>query len=188
MIDVDATSAVATADAFTPRPLDGGREAGIAGVGDGQRRRLRRPERRRSPAGRAVAFRHSRRLLRHPASAGAGTKEGAGLALLGASGSVGGERAPLLHGVTVLRRLDVSELLVTERRALERGFYAVAEAVFLAGGFDAWRKRASKEPTYLTEGVLREVGLPRSLVDNQVCAITDVWSDLRLVWQNENRA
>lgn len=34
---------------------------------------------------------------------------------------------------------------------------------------------------------LREVFLPLGLVDNKVCAITDVWSGLRLVWRKENR-
>jgi hypothetical protein len=52
----------------------------------------------------------------------------------------------------------------------------------------AWPKRASKVPTDLTEDVLREVALPQGLVDNKVCAVTDVWSGLRLVWRTENRS
>ena len=122
-----------------------------------------------------------------------GISEGSRLALLGAPAGFDEELAPLPEGVTVLRRLapglDVAVLFVTERRDLERRFPAVAKAVFPAGGFwVAWPKRASKVPTDLTEDVLREVALPQGLVDNKVCAVTDVWSGLRLVWRKENRA
>ena len=121
-----------------------------------------------------------------------GITEGSRLALLGAPEGFDDELAPLPAGVTVLRRLrpdlDVAVLFVTERRDLERRFPAVAEAVFPAGGFwVAWPKRASKVPTDLTEDVLREIALPHGLVDNKVCAVTDVWSGLRLVWRKENR-
>ena len=121
-----------------------------------------------------------------------GIKEGARLALLGAPAGFDHDLAPLPAGVTVLRRLgselDVAVLFVTGRRDLERRFDAVAAAVFPAGGFwVAWPKRASKVPTDLTEDVLREVALPRGLVDNKVCAVTEVWSGLRLVWRKENR-
>jgi hypothetical protein len=121
-----------------------------------------------------------------------GVREGSRLALLDAPAGFDEELAPLPAAVTVLRRLaadlDVAVLFVTERRELERRFDAVAKAVFPAGGFwVAWPKRASKVPTDLTEDVLREVALPKGLVDNKVCAITDVWSGLRLVWRKENR-
>jgi hypothetical protein len=121
-----------------------------------------------------------------------GIREGARLALLDAPEGFDDVLAPLPDDVTVLRRLapnlDVAVLFVTERRHLEKRFDAVAKAVFPAGGFwVAWPKRASKVPTDLTEDVLREVALPKGLVDNKVCAVTDVWSGLRLVWRRENR-
>ena len=122
-----------------------------------------------------------------------GLKEGGRLALLDAPEGFDEDLAPLPDDVTVLRRLapslDVAVLFVTERRQLEKRFDAVAKAVFPAGGFwVAWPKRASKVPTDLTEDVLREVALPKGLVDNKVCAVTDVWSGLRLVWRKENRS
>jgi hypothetical protein len=121
-----------------------------------------------------------------------GIKEGARVALLGAPDDFDGELAPLPDGVQVLRRLgtdlDVALLFVTERRQLERRFAEVAAAIKPAGGFwVAWPKRSSKVPTDLTEDVLRDVGLPHGLVDNKVCAVTDVWSGLRFVWRKENR-
>jgi hypothetical protein len=45
----------------------------------------------------------------------------------------------------------------------------------------AWPKRAAGVPTDMTEDVVREVALPRGLVDNKVCAIDETWSGLRLV-------
>ncbi len=127
-----------------------------------------------------------------PLAAKLGIRDGSRLALLGAPEGFDEELAPLPDGVRVLRRLapqlDVVVLFVTERRELERRFAAVAEAVRPAGGFwVAWPKRSSKVRTDLTEDVLREVGLPKGLVDNKVCAITDVWSGLRFVWRKENR-
>jgi hypothetical protein len=121
-----------------------------------------------------------------------GIKPGSRVALLQAPDGFDDDLAPLPDGVTVLRRLardlDVAVLFVTERRELERRFAAVAAAITPAGGFwVAWPKRASKVATDVTENVLREVGLPRGLVDNKVCAVTDVWSGLRFVWRRENR-
>ena len=41
--------------------------------------------------------------------------------------------------------------------------------------------------TDLTEDRIRDVALPRGLVDNKVCAIDETWSGLRLVIRRENR-
>jgi hypothetical protein len=51
----------------------------------------------------------------------------------------------------------------------------------------AWPKRASKVPTDMTEDVVREVALPRGLVDVKVCAIDETWSGLKLVLRRELR-
>ncbi len=100
--------------------------------------------------------------------------------------------APVPDGVTFrtsLRgRADVVVLFVTERREFERRIGTASRVVFPAGGlWIAWPKRASKVPTDMTEDVVREVALPLGLVDNKVCAISDVWSGLRLVWRRELR-
>ena len=41
--------------------------------------------------------------------------------------------------------------------------------------------------TDMTENVVREVALPRGLVDNKVCAVDATWSALRLVWRTQLR-
>jgi hypothetical protein len=94
------------------------------------------------------------------------------------------------EGVLVRRGpVDVALVFVTSRAALEKAWPRVTTSLVAEGGFwVAWPKKASKVPTDMTEDVVREVALPRGLVDNKVCAIDDVWSGLRLVVRKENRA
>ena len=51
----------------------------------------------------------------------------------------------------------------------------------------SWPKRSSGVATDMTEDVVREVALPRGLVDVKVCAVDDVWSGLKLVVRKEHR-
>ena len=95
-------------------------------------------------------------------------------------------------GVRVLKRpaagLDLAMLFVTERAALARGLQTLQPKLRPAGMiWVAWPKQASKVPTDITEDVVRELALPRGLVDVKVCAIDDVWSGLKLVVRKELR-
>jgi hypothetical protein len=99
----------------------------------------------------------------------------------------------LPDGVRVLKRpapqLDLAMLFVTERRALARGLQTLQPKLQPAGMvWVAWPKRASKVATDVTEDVVREIALPRGLVDVKVCAIDEVWSGLKLVIRTELRA
>ena len=51
----------------------------------------------------------------------------------------------------------------------------------------SWPKKASKVPTDVTEDVIREIALPLGLVDIKVCAVSEVWSGLKLVLRKELR-
>ncbi|MFP5365042.1 MAG: DUF3052 domain-containing protein [Thermoleophilia bacterium] len=98
----------------------------------------------------------------------------------------------LPDGVTVLRRVaddvDLAILFVTRRRELEPGLAKLQRRLRPAGMlWVAWPKRAAKVPTDVTEDVVRDVALPRGLVDVKVCAIDDVWSGLKLVIRRELR-
>jgi hypothetical protein len=95
-------------------------------------------------------------------------------------------------GVRVLRRpgpdLDLAMLFVTERRALERGLRALQPKLAPAGMiWVAWPKRTSKVATDVTEDIVRDVALPRGLVDVKVCAIDETWSGLKLVVRRQLR-
>ena len=76
----------------------------------------------------------------------------------------------------------------TSRRELERRFSNLAGTLDPAGAlWIAWPKRSSGLETDLTEDTLREVGLPKGLVDTKVCAIDETWSGLRFVIRREHR-
>ena len=51
----------------------------------------------------------------------------------------------------------------------------------------SWPKKSAKVPTDITEDTIREVGLPLGFVDVKVCAVTEVWSGLKLVVRKELR-
>jgi len=52
----------------------------------------------------------------------------------------------------------------------------------------SWPKKSSKVPTNITEDTIRELALPLEFVDVKVCAVTEVWSGLKLVVRKELRA
>lgn len=51
----------------------------------------------------------------------------------------------------------------------------------------SWPKKASNQPSEITEDTVREVALPMGLVDVKVCAVDAVWSGLKLVIRKELR-
>ena len=51
----------------------------------------------------------------------------------------------------------------------------------------SWPKKASKVPSDITEDTIRELALPLGFVDVKVCAVSDVWSGLKLVIRKELR-
>ena len=51
----------------------------------------------------------------------------------------------------------------------------------------SWPKKASKVPTDIIEETIREVALPLGFVDVKVCAVSEIWSGLKLVIRKELR-
>ena len=99
---------------------------------------------------------------------------------------------PLPDGVELRSRargpLDVVVFFTKRRAELERRFDTLVNALDRAGAlWVAWPKGTSGVATDLTENAVREVALPKGLVDNKVAAIDDVWSGLKLVIRLENR-
>jgi hypothetical protein len=124
-----------------------------------------------------------------PLAAKLGITPGSDLVLLGAPADLALE---LPAGVRVRRRAggraDVVVVFVVERRRLGTRIDALASMVFPDGGlWVAWPKRSSSVTTDLTDGAVRELALPRGLVDNKVCAVDATWTALRLVWRVERR-
>ena len=122
-----------------------------------------------------------------------GIKEGARVALVSAPEGFEAELEPLPEGVRLGRRLsdglDVVVLFVTRQDDLERRFPSVSRRLQPSGGFwVAWPKKSSKMPSDLDETTVMKVGLANGMVDNKVCAVTDVWSGLRFVVRLSDRA
>ena len=73
--------------------------------------------------------------------------------------------------VFTTKRAELAKHLTQLRKTLEPdGFVWVS-----------WPKKASKVPTTITEDIIREVALPLGFVDIKVCAVSEVWSGLKLV-------
>lgn len=52
----------------------------------------------------------------------------------------------------------------------------------------SWPKKSSKVLTDITEDTIREIALPLGFVDIKVCAVSEVWSGLKLVIRRSERA
>lgn len=99
---------------------------------------------------------------------------------------------PLPDGVEMRPRargpLDVIVFFTKRRAELERRFDTLVDALDGAGAlWVAWPKGTSGVPTDLTENIIRDIALPKGLVDTKVAAIDETWSGLKLVIRLENR-
>ena len=84
--------------------------------------------------------------------------------------------------------LDVLVFFTKRRAQLERRIDTLVNALDSAGAlWVAWPKGTSGVPTDLTENIVRDVALPKGLVDIKVAAIDEIWSGLKLVIRLENR-
>jgi hypothetical protein len=124
-----------------------------------------------------------------PLAAKLGIGEGTTVALVAAPAGVVADLPAAVHLKRQARgRTDVVVAFFTRRAELERRVDRLAEMIFPAGAlWVAWPKRSSGLETDVSDGAIRDVALPRGLVDNKVCAIDETWSGLRLVWRRELR-
>ena len=51
----------------------------------------------------------------------------------------------------------------------------------------SWPKKSARVPTDITEDTIREIALPLGFVDIKVCAVSEVWSGLKLVIRKSER-
>lgn len=99
---------------------------------------------------------------------------------------------PLPPGVKFQSRLsdgvDLVHVFATRRAALAKHLSELRSTIRAdASVWVSWPKKSSKVPTDINEGTIREVGLPIGFVDIKVCAVSDVWSALKLVIRKELR-
>lgn len=73
-------------------------------------------------------------------------------------------------------------LFMDERRLLAEALQRCRERLGAeAVVWVSWPKKSARVPTDITEDTIREVALPLGYVDVKVCAVSEVWSGLKLV-------
>ncbi len=86
------------------------------------------------------------------------------------------------------KQIDLVHAFVVDRadlaKRLKRFREALRDDVIV---WISWPKKSAKVPTTVTEDVIRELALPLGFVDIKVCAVTEVWSGLKLVVRKELR-
>jgi hypothetical protein len=77
----------------------------------------------------------------------------------------------------------------TERKAILKAELGSLRKAIKPNGvvWVSWPKKASKMPTDITEDTIRELALPLGFVDVKVCAVSEIWSGLKLVVRKELR-
>jgi hypothetical protein len=77
---------------------------------------------------------------------------------------------------------DVVHLFVTSLAELKRDLPKARAAIKADGAiWVSWYKKSAKIPTDVTEDEVRRLALATDLVDVKVCAVTELWSGLKLV-------
>lgn len=121
-----------------------------------------------------------------------GIKEASQVLLLGAPDGYEQLLEPLPAGVRFVSRpsstIDVAQVFVTRVEELAKHLGALRRKLKAdAALWVSWPKKAAKVPTTVTEDLIREVALPLGFVDVKVCAVTEIWSGLKLVVRKELR-
>lgn len=85
-------------------------------------------------------------------------------------------------GVPLSAKTDLVHVFVTQRDELAVHLAKLRQQLRDdAAVWVSWPKKASKVATTVTEDVVRELALPLGFVDIKVCAVSEVWSGLKLV-------
>mgnify|MGYP001367915266 CR=1 FL=1 len=98
----------------------------------------------------------------------------------------------LPHGVRIISKagkpLQAVHLFVTRRARLEKELAKYRQQLEQNGFlWVSWPKKSAKVDTDITEDTIREVALPLGFVDIKVCAVSDVWSGLKIVIRKNAR-
>ena len=115
-----------------------------------------------------------------------GIKQGSHVFLLGAPEDLGSLLEPLPAGVVFESDagpiVDVAHIFVTRKGDLARHLGVLRRKLRTdAALWVSWPKKASRVPSTVTEDTIRELALPLGFVDIKICAVSEVWSGLKLV-------
>ena len=100
--------------------------------------------------------------------------------------------APLPPEVTFENRIsaatDIVHIFCDRKAALKAELVRTRASIRdSAAIWVSWPKKASKLRTDITEDTVRALALPMGLVEIKVCAVSEIWSGLKLVIRKELR-
>ena len=85
-------------------------------------------------------------------------------------------------------KIGLAHVFVTEKGELSKSLAVLRQKLKVdAPIWVSWPKESSGMSSNVTEDVVRQVALPLGYVDIKVCAVSDVWSGLKLVIRKELR-
>ena len=96
--------------------------------------------------------------------------------------------AGVLFEAEVTKATDLVHVFARQKTALQTELRDLRRSIKPEGVvWVSWPKKASKTPTDITEDTIRELALPLGFVDVKVCAVSEIWSGLKLVIRKELR-
>ena len=121
-----------------------------------------------------------------PLAAKLGIGPGMTVLAIGAPSDYAAWLAPLPSGARLVARatagISFAHLFATERTPLARELARQRERLPAdAVLWVSWPKKASRQASEISEDTVRELALPLGWVDVKVCAVSEVWSGLKLV-------
>ena len=127
-----------------------------------------------------------------PLSKKLGIKDGSKVLVVGAPEGYTKLLEPLPTAVQFVSRLseaiDIVHIFIDQRVELQKSLTVFRKKLKpTAMVWVSWPKKSARVPTDITEDTVRELALPLGFVDVKVCAVTDVWSGLKLVVRKELR-
>lgn len=88
----------------------------------------------------------------------------------------------------ILASTDIVHIFTDEKAELQKILAACRKKLNpSAMVWVSWPKKSSRIDTDITEDTVRAIALPLGFVDIKVCAVTEVWSGLKLVVRKELR-
>jgi len=91
-------------------------------------------------------------------------------------------------GAQLGKATTLVHVFATERQLLQAQLQSLrAQLLDTVPVWVSWPKKAAKVQTDITEDAIRELALPLGYVDVKVCAVSGVWSGLKLVVRKELR-
>jgi hypothetical protein len=84
--------------------------------------------------------------------------------------------------ITKSKKVEFVHLFVITKTQLEKQFHQIIKKVPLSTiVWISWYKKSAKMQTDITEDTIRDIVLPLGWVDIKVCAVSELWSGLKIV-------